>query len=218
MEPPYDSLERYITQWQLTNYLNPNLLRSLRIVRMPKGREIIRHTDPKLYFLVEGSAHVSYEHAHGKQSLVGTIQPLALIGELDLFYTPDLRLSIITQQPSIMLSISREEALTYGADDPRFLRLVIHNLSEKLTNSTFILKHKMLPLIGQIAAYLLSRGRTNGAVLEIPSKGTLAELMATTPRHLNRVLNTLVEDAIITIEHSRVTIHDVSALEKLAQM
>lgn len=214
--------KEYIAQWQLEEHLSPDLLRNLHLFRTDAGYEFTVQDDEaaKLYFLVEGSVHVRYAHANGKESVVGRITPLALIGELDLFYQPDLYLSLVTQEPSTFLFIDKAIALQFGQDDPRFLRLIIQNLAAKLTASTRILKHNVLPLMGQVASYLLANNAAHESIpnraVDIPSRAYLAELMGTTPRHLNRVLNTLADEGIITLYANRIIVHDRAALIQLA--
>ena len=213
------NVNRYVSQWHLADHLNPDLLRSLHFMQLAAGRDIVIRDDDDalLYFLVEGSVQVAYDHLNGKQSVVGTMVPLAMIGDLDLFYRPNLQLTIVTQEASSFLTLTRTLALQYGQDDARFLRLVIHNLAVKLTASTLILKHNVLPLIGQVAAYLVEKADHQNATVEIRSKAYLAELMGTTLRHVNRILNTLAERQIIVVHPHQVTICDIDALIALAE-
>ena len=213
------SLQEYVDQYQLADHLNADLLRCLRLFRLDEEREL-NLTDPdqaRLYFLVSGSLYVSYDHLDGTRSSIGTITPMALIGELDLFIEPNLRLSVTTAEPSIFLYIERDFALRYGYNDPRFLRLVIHNLSTKLIRSTLILRHNVLPLSGQVAALLLTQTPDSSNQLRLKSKTYLAELVGTSTRHLNRILNTFAEDGMITVSENVIEILDREALTRHAK-
>jgi CRP-like cAMP-binding protein len=213
------ALQAYVQQYQLADHLNADLLRCLQLYRLDEGRDL-NLDDPalaRLYFLVEGSLHVTYDHLDGTHSAIGTLNPLALIGELDLFVEPNLRLSISTAEPSTFLYIESGFALRYGANDPRFLRLVIQHLSEKLIRSTLILRHNVLPLNGQVAALLLTQSSPEQNKVRIQSKSYLAELVGTTTRHLNRILNDFVADGLITIEENQIEIRDRKALTRFAK-
>jgi CRP-like cAMP-binding protein len=208
------SVQEYITQFQLADHLNADLLRCLRLYQLAEDRDL-ELDDPalaRLYFLVSGSVFVSYDHLDGTRSTIGTLTPLELIGELDLFVEPNLRLSITTAEPCTFLYIERDFALRYGANDPRFLRLVIQNLSSKLIRSTLILRHNVLPLSGQVAALLLTQTSESNNTLRIRSKSYLAELVGTTPRHLNRILNNFVVDELIIVEENHIHILNRQAL------
>lgn len=214
------SLQEYVEQFQLTDHLNPDLLRCLHLYRLDEERDLELNdpTQARLDFLVEGSLYVSYDHLDGTRSAIGTLSPMALIGELDLFVEePNLRLSITTAEPSAFLYIERDFALRYGANDPRFLRLVIQNLSSKLIRSTLILRHNVLPLSGQVAALLLTQTADGNNKLRIKSKNYLAELVGTTTRHLNRILNTFVTDGLIVVEENHIEIRDRQALTNYAK-
>jgi CRP-like cAMP-binding protein len=213
------SLQEYIEQFQLADHLNLGLLRSLHLMRLDEERDLDVNDDEqaRLYFLVAGSVYVSYDHLDGTRSSIGTLTPLALIGELDLFIEPNLRLSITTAEPSIFLYTEREFALRYGANDARFLRLVIHNLSTKLIRSTLILRHNVLPLSGQVAALLITQTADGNNRLRLQSKTYLAELVGTTTRHLNRILNSFAVEGVITVEENLIVICDREALTRHAK-
>jgi CRP-like cAMP-binding protein len=213
------SLQEYIEQFQLADHLNADLLRCLQLYRLDEKRDL-ELDDPalaRLYFLVAGSCYVSYDHLDGTRSSIGTLRPLALVGELDLFVEPNLRLSITTAEPSTFLSMEAAFALRYGANDPRFLRLVILHLSDKLIRSTLILRHNVLPLSGQVAALLLTQTSESNNRLRIQSKSYLAELVGTTTRHLNRILNSFVADGLIVVEENSIQICDRQALTRHAK-
>lgn len=205
-----DAIRGFVRDHNLNAHLNANLRRHLRLVQYPADHELFVPDDEtaKLYFLVKGSAHVNYDHINGKRSIVGTLEPLALIGELDLFYDPGLDLTITTAESSTFLYLEQATALRYGADDPIFLRLVVYALSEKLTRSTVILKYNVLSLREQVTAYLLDQPTDDQGHIHLPSKTQLAELMGTTPRHLNRVLNAIIAEGLVTMTGNRVAIHD----------
>ncbi len=214
------SLQEYIERFQLAEHLNSDLLRSLRLYRLDEERELnlSDRDQARLYFLVAGSVYVSYDHLDGTRSAIGTITPLALIGELDLFIDdPNLRLGITTAEPSIFLYIERDFALRYGYNDPRFLRLVINNLSTKLIRSTLILRHNVLPLSGQVAALLITQTSDGSNRLRLQSKTYLAELVGTTTRHLNRILNSFAAEGLITVEENLIDIIDRQALTRHAK-
>jgi CRP-like cAMP-binding protein len=210
----HNLVRHYVEQFQLADHLNSDLLRCLQLYRLEEERALDLDTPAlaRLYFLVAGSVDVSYDHLDGTRSTIGTLTPLALIGELDLFVEPNLRLSITASELCTFLYIERDFALRYGANDPRFLRLVIQNLSAKLIRSTLILRHNVLPLTGQVAALLLTQSSLANPKLQIRSKNYLAELVGTTPRHLNRILHNFVADGIITMDENVVEIRDRHAL------
>src|SRR4051812_29115933 len=109
------SLPEYIEQFQLGDHLNADLLRCLQLYRLDADRDL-KLDDPKLarlYFLVAGSLYVGYDHLDGTRSSIGILTPLALIGELDLFVEPNLRLNITTAEPSTFLYIESDFALRY---------------------------------------------------------------------------------------------------------
>jgi CRP-like cAMP-binding protein len=214
-----NALQAYIEQFRLGDYLNTDLLRCLRLMRMDEESELDLSDgeQAKLYFLVEGSVYVMYDHLDGTRSGIGLLTPMALIGELDLFVAPNLRLSITTAEPSAFLYIERSFALRFGQNDPRFLRLVIQHLSTKLIRSTLILRHNVLPLSGQVAALLIAQTSETGNKVHIQFKSYLAELVGTTPRHLSRILNMLAAEGLIAVHEDVIEIRDRAGLMRHAK-
>src|SRR3954468_21694621 len=95
------SLAEYVERFQLADYLNDDLLRCLQLYRLEAEREL-NLDDPalaRLYFLVAGSVYVGYDYLDGTRSTIGVLTPLSLIGELDLFVEPNLRLNITAAEP-----------------------------------------------------------------------------------------------------------------------
>lgn len=100
-------MQFYVDQFKLADHLSADLLRCLRILRLEEDREpdLSDGEQAKLDFLVEGSIHVLYDHWDGTRPSIGILTPLALVGELDLFVEPDLRLSITTAEQSTYLPL-----------------------------------------------------------------------------------------------------------------
>jgi CRP-like cAMP-binding protein len=212
-------VQEYVGEFQLADHLNGDLLRCLQLYRLEAEREL-NLDDPalaRLYFLVAGSVYVGYDYLDGTRSTIGVLTPLSLIGELDLFVEPNLRLNITAAEPCTFLYIEKDFALRYGANDSRFLRLVIHHLSDKLIRSTLILRHNVLPLSGQVAALLLTQTSFENPILLLRSKNYLADLVGTTTRHLNRILHSFVSDGLILVEEEQIEVRDRQALTRLAR-
>ncbi|HEX3051759.1 MAG TPA: Crp/Fnr family transcriptional regulator [Aggregatilineaceae bacterium] len=187
---------RYIRAFALDQHLNQDLLRCLKVYQYAPQVEFYVQTDEQtiIYLLVAGKVQINHYHANGKLSVLAMMTPLAVIGDLELFSYEAIKTNVITLEESVLLGIEKGFALKYGADDPRFLRFIIQHLTAKLYQTSRIHTGNVLPLIKRLAAYLLEQDED---VIALSSKSHLAGLLGTTPRHLNRVLNTLADEGSI---------------------
>jgi CRP-like cAMP-binding protein len=215
-----DLLAAYIHQFALADHMSQDLLRCLRLYRFAAQTEIYsQDRDPTvIYFLVAGKIQVNHYHPNGKHLILGNLTPLAVIGDLGLFYDNDLSMTITALEPSILLGIEKGLAVRYGYDDPRFLRLIIRNLAAKLYGSTVVLTRTVLPLIGQVAAYLLDQPTDVDNQIRLESKQYLAGLTGTTVRHLNRVFKSLEAENLIRLSGNRLEILNRTELARYTEL
>lgn len=210
------SLPYYIDHFHLADHLNPELLRRLHLFQYPTGTAIFAQSGEQqmLYWLVAGKLQVNILHPNGKYSVLAFLTPLAMVGDLELFGDSATQTNVICIEPSTLLGLAKADALQFGYDDPRFLRLVITHLSAKLTATSHLQSRAVLPLIYQLAAYLLNQPARPDGKIGLESKADLAALLGTTPRHLNRTLRHLETEGIIQVEGKTLTLLDLPALRQ----
>lgn len=212
-------LEKYIQQYGLNAHLNVDLLRCLRVYRFEAQHAVYTALTPQsnLYFLVEGKAQVSYYLATGKQSVIMIITPFSIVGDMEFFDDDVVQMNVITTEVSTFLGIRKSDALQYGYDDAPFLRFIIRYMSDKLRHSGFYQLTSDLPLINRVSAYLLSQPITENQIV-MEDKTLIADLLGTTPRHLNRIIKTLENDGIIQWRKGKVIILDLSKLQSCGEL
>lgn len=210
-------LQHYVAAFDLASFLNEDLLRHLQLFRFPAYSNIyIEHDEQHfLYFLVEGQVQCSHYLANGKLAVLALTNPFAAIGDVEILSKAKVKSNVIATQDTIMLGIASTFVHRYGADDPRFLRFIIDQLSEKLYQTNVLQKSQVLPAVNRLALYILSQPTNEEGRVALPGKEELASLMGSTPRHLNRVLKELVESGIIRSEYPLVRILDRPALQDL---
>lgn len=205
-------IAKAVEAFGLRQHLNADLLRGLRLFTFPAQSQVYAQAgDPTyLYLLIEGRMEV-----HLDQAVLALLEPLSLVGDVELF-SPQPSLSTVTTIDACRcLGIERAMAQRFGADDPRFLRLIIANLSAKLQGASSIQSEHRLPLVSRLAAYLLRQA--DGNTLHFTSKVQLAALLGSTPRHLNRVLRQMEADGLLEAGPRALLLRDHARLEKLAE-
>ncbi len=208
------TLASFIDLFHLADHLNADLLRRLHVFHYPIGTAIFAQAAEQhmLYFLVAGKLQVNVIHPNGKLSVLAFLTPLAMVGDLELFDAETTQTNVICAEPSTLLALTKADALQFGYDDPQFLRFLITHLSAKLTATSLLQSRAVLPLIYQLAAYLLNQPTHPDNPIVLESKIDLAALLGTTPRHLNRTLKRLAIDGVIQLQGHTLTILDWAAL------
>lgn len=211
-------LQKYIAAYDLEKHLNRDLLRVLRLVQVPAGEAVYAQSGEQLYlyFLVAGKLQVNYTLRGGKTAVLGFLEPFAVVGDLEVFNEGTVRNEVVAVEASTLLALERTFVLKYGYDDPRFLRLIIGGLAQKLHSAGTVLTTSALPLIRRFAAYLLAQAEPDG-VVALGHKPDLASSFGATGRHLNRVIRLLEAEAIVETEGSVLRILDWEGLRQYGE-
>jgi CRP-like cAMP-binding protein len=207
--------EQYIELYHLHEHLNSDLLGCLKLFKHPPNYDLLVQAQEQifLYILVSGTVQVNYHHVNGKTSVLGMMSPLSVIGDLELFSSEEFTTSVVTLEESTLLGIEKVYVDRFGYDDPKFLRFIIQNLSQKILAADIIRLDYILPLANRFASYLLNNCDQEDT-LAFPSKEYLAGLLGTTRRHLNRVIQQLQQQGMIKAGNQKIV---VLQREQLAQ-
>lgn len=210
------AIERYVEAFDMRRFLNDDLLRHLQLFRFPAYTHVYFEEQEQhfLYFLVEGQVQCSHYLEDGRLAVLALSVPFAAIGDLEILSADPVKSNVIATRDTVMLGIERAAVERYGADDPHFLRFLIDQLRDKLYKKDELHRSQTLPVAKRLAVYLLAEHRSHqGDEIELPDKEDFASLLGVTPRHLNRVLKSLVESGRISAGYPHVRVLDPGALE-----
>ncbi len=215
---PEKPIQHYISTFDMTRFLNDDLLNNLRIFHFPAYSNVYIEEAEQymLYFLVEGQVQCSHYHLNGKLAVIALSNPFEVIGEIEIFNEDRLHSNVIATQRTVMLGIERDIVRRYGTNDPQFLHFLIDQLKVKLYRTNALQMNQVLPLISRLSLYLLSQSLNKDNSFVLPAKEELASLMGTTTRHLNRVLKQLVESGCVSSGYPLVKILDRLSLQDFA--
>jgi CRP-like cAMP-binding protein len=202
----------------MDDFLNKNLIENLRLFRFSVYSNIfIEQTEQDfLYFLVEGRVQCTHYHGNGKAAVIALSTPFCAIGDVEIMSRERINSNVIASIPSVMLGIPVNIVRRYGTDDPKFLRFLIHELGKKLYTNDSLRKNQALPVASRLVLYILSEPEIHPGMISLPDKETLASLLGTTERHLNRILHDLSAAGGIGRGYPAVRIIDRSKLEEYA--
>ena len=215
-----ETIQRYVSMYDMRRFLNDELLRDLQLFTFPAyATVLLEHTEPPfLYFLVEGQVQCSHYHMNGKLAVIALSTPFCAIGDLEVLSEKRTCSNVIATQPTTMLGITRATVHRHGAHDPPFLRFLIDQLREKLYSNNSLQTNQVLPVASRLALYILAQPmKPDKNIAALPDKESLASLLGTTQRHLNRVIKELVASGGISAEYPTLRVLDRSILEEFVE-
>ncbi len=213
----------YIEKFQLNEVFSDELTQRMELRVFKKGEHLVRIGEPLQHFflLVEGKLKIYTLLENGKKILIRFYRPLSAIGDLEFLsdYPPNAAVEALEQ--SCVITIPMKDIRHYTLECPKFLRFVIRQLSHKLyTYSKISSLNLVYPLENRVASYLWSVSQIDEnkrlEEIRVSSLEELASLLATSYRHLSRVLNKLDAGGIISRHRGNIKIIDFSQLEELA--
>lgn len=233
-----DKLNHYVNKFCINDLFSGDMRKYMSLYMWKSGEHICREGEKMeyLFFIVRGKAKVYKNFENGKSLLLCFYNPLKMVGDVELTRTniADCSVQAINDIYAVGMKIKdvREALLT----DCIFLRNICEYLGEKLTiNSTNFAINMLYPLENRLSSYILAflnceddenENNINSQPLindfkEIKFKFEgnymeIAELLGTSYRHLNRVLNKMCAENIIRKHGKSYCIIDFKKLKKLS--
>jgi CRP-like cAMP-binding protein len=167
-----------------------------------------------LLFLVEGKVKVTSSVATGKSLLLRFSKPFSIIGDIELIRDVTVQSQVEAVGECLFIGLPIEYIKKYERDNTKLLHILLEHLSYKLQTCTTASRVNLLASVeNRFASYLLATMTTNssnefGIELKTSNSEEIANLLGTTHRHLNRVINSLTEKGVI--ERNKNFIHIVN--------
>ncbi|WP_339238659.1 cyclic nucleotide-binding domain-containing protein [Paenibacillus sp. FSL R5-0517] len=206
----------------LDQVLEESALAELRLLEAAKGEMICSKGErpERLYFLVQGKLKIYTTLPNGKSLLLRFSTSLSLVGDLELVNGKEAMNTVESVSKSLLLGISYRSLQNTYAENPKFLHFMLSQVTHKLyTFSNLSSLNMLYPVESRFASYLLSTmGQDDSSSEEIQtSKLTeLADMLGTSYRHLNRVVQDLCNRNIIRKVQRKLLICDLEQLRAIA--
>ncbi|MTI69649.1 MAG: cyclic nucleotide-binding domain-containing protein [Firmicutes bacterium] len=222
MKRIYDEklLNNYIEMFRIYNYLDGDIYEDMNLFKYEKGEVIYKENDKinYFYFLVKGRLKIYTLQENGKKLLLRFNKPLAILGDLEYLNNYTIKTNVESLDSSLLIGIDINVLREKTKDNIKFYRFIIKNLSHKLytiSNSSSI--NLLYPVKNRFASYLVSV--LDGTKKEIMTSNyiELANLLGTSYRQLNRVINDLTKKGIIIKENKEIKIIDYNKLKTLSK-
>lgn len=217
-----DLLKQYVTQYKLDDIFENQVIQEMKLFQFDEGDLICSNGQflDRLYFLVEGKLKISVILPNGKSLLLRFNNPLALIGDVEFINNSEVRSNVEAVKNSILIGIHNKLLHETQSNNPDFLKFLLKNVSYKLyTFSNISSLNLLFPVENRFASYLASTLLDDSSfVNEIKSSKLteIAELLGTSYRHLNRVVNKFCKEEIIERKKGSLLVKNMEKLKMLS--
>jgi len=218
----------FLTKVPLFSELNDEefsqLANVMREQHYKKHITIVHVDDPgsALYILKSGLVKVTIEDQHGYEMILRILYPTDFFGDMSLLDGMPRSATVTTQEPSEVLTISREHFLSIMEKSPKILLKVAAVLSKRLRKANELI-HSLafFDVYGKVARVLLNlaaeRGRATeqGTVIDMRlTQQELAELAGMTRETMARTLREFQQAGCIRVESGIISILEVGMLQR----
>lgn len=211
-------LNQYLQLHHLHSVFGAHLRPHLALYAFDRGERIcaqgqVAHT---LYVLVQGKIKVHTSSAEGRTLvLLSFKQPLEVIGEIEYFQEIETLNTVEAVTPVWMIGIRYEVLDQYGRNHLPLLQFLLEILTRKFVRKTSSLSHNLMqPVEVRLASYLLSICPDES---DAASLADAANMIGTSYRHLNRVVQQLCAEGLIERDKGRIRIKDRERLLALGE-
>jgi len=217
-------LDYYLKYHQIESIFNEKLREHMSLYKFEQGELICNQGDSSkyMYVLVKGKLKIYTTSVEGKTLILSFKKPLELIGDIEYVRGTEILNTVEAVSTVYMIGIEHRWLKKYGSDHPPFLQFILEIITEKFfIKSNSLSFNLMYPVEVRLASYLLSISYddSDSFLNEQLSTATLkdaANLIGTSYRHLNRVIQQFCKEGFIERINGHILIKDREGLSTLA--
>ncbi|HEX6140630.1 MAG TPA: Crp/Fnr family transcriptional regulator [Candidatus Limnocylindria bacterium] len=201
--------------------------RRLRHRHFRRGEVIFHQGDPgdALHVIISGSVKIVLPSPEGEEAIIATLTEGDFFGELALLDGQPRSATAVAVEATETLSLPRDVFRELVEQHPELRDALFAALSSLLRRITHHVEElHFLDLAGRLAARLARLARETrhpsaGRIeLDWPyTQSDLASMIGGTRQSVNRLLADLIDDGLVRVEHERLIITDLDALDRRAE-
>ena len=217
-------LQHYIESHSIAAIFNEQLLPHLSLYRFDQGERICSQGEESnyLYILVKGKVKISTTSVEGKTLILSFKKPLEVIGDIEYVRSTEILNTVEAVSAVVMIGVHHQWLNKFAKEDANFLQFLLGIITQKFYVKSKSMSFNLLYSVEvRLASYLLSVSFDDNDPLfqQIISTSSLpdaANLIGTSYRHLNRVLQKFCADGLVERSKGVLVIKDRDALHILA--
>ncbi|MEY8745363.1 Crp/Fnr family transcriptional regulator [Bacillales bacterium AN1005] len=219
-----EQLLHYLRQNQLETVFYEPLREHMTLCHFEKCELICREGEASeyLYVLVEGKIKIFTTSAQDKTLVLCFKTPLEVVGDVEYVRESNIINTVQAVSPVVMLRIHYRYLAEYAGEYAPMLKFLLKIISHKFyIDSNFSNFNLMYPVEVRLASYLLSisteeEGTVFHEELDAFNLTDIANLIGTSYRHLNRVIQKLCADGLIERNPGFILVKDRAGLREVA--
>lgn len=216
-------LNHYLQAYELYPVFNEALQPYLKLFRFDRGDPICvqGETCQYIYVLVKGKIKTFTTSAEGKSLILSFKTPLEIIGDIEYIRNIDLINTVEAVSQVDMIGIHFHSLRKYGQDHAPLLQFMLDIITQKFyIKSNFLSFNLLHPVEIRLASYLLSVSYDEfdslvEGQISTSSLKDAANLIGTSHRHLNRVLQKFSAEGLVKRGPGYIQVKDKEGLRKL---
>lgn len=208
-------LETLYNKYKIKQLFSTDIKKDLFLVKFKRGQLIQQTGDPvkTLYFVVDGSVKVNSVHENGKSKLICIIKAFDMLGDIEIFAGMDYVNDIVALKDTYCLGLNLEYYRDILLQDKTFTSYMAKSMARIVLKNNQSSSFNMLySLETRVATYILLSAKDKCFQENLTY---LAEQMATSYRHLHRVLSGLCEKGMLRKEGRVYRIIDEERLKSI---
>ncbi|MFC9708411.1 Crp/Fnr family transcriptional regulator [Paenibacillus sp. NPDC056933] len=217
-------LLHYLKQYQLESVFHEPLRPHMTLCHFEKCELICREGELSeyLYVLVEGKIKIFTTSSQDKTLVLCFKTPLEVVGDIEYVRESNIVNTVQAVSPVVMLRIHYQWLAEHASEYAPLLKFLLKIISHKFyIDSNFSNFNLMYPVEVRLASYLLSisteeAGTVVHEELDAFNLTDIANLIGTSYRHLNRVIQKLCAEGLIMRDQGFIMVKDRAGLAEVA--
>lgn len=204
----------YLEQFGLAELFPEELQRTMQLKTFKTGECLFSQGEKAdtVYFLVEGKLKVSMLSPEGKRLILAFKSPLDIVGDIEYVRQCPFINTVEAVMETVVIQIPSPLLRNEMADHTAWLQFLLETIARKFEKKSHAMNFNLLYSVDvRVASYLLSMTPTE-PVIGSTSLIDMADLIGTSYRHLNRVLQKFEQNGWIAKKRGTITLLDRSAL------
>ncbi|MGB5823920.1 MAG: transcriptional regulator YeiL [Proteocatella sp.] len=211
--------DKHINKYEIDQIFSQDIRSEMKLLLFKKNEFLCKEGEPLEYmlFLTDGKAKSYISLENGKNLLICFYEDFQVMGDVELLSAEKASGSMQAVEDSYCIGIPMHFINPGLMDDSRFLRFICKSLGNKLHRSSHNSSINLLyPLESRLAGYILKTSEKTDRINFEGNLTDIAELLATSYRHLLRVLDKFCEMKYLRKGRGFYEVVDYEKLKKLS--
>lgn len=207
-------IAEFLQHHQLSDLFPEHVRENMNVATYSSSERLFSQGDKAdtLYLLIKGKLKISMLSPEGKRLIVAFKTPFDIVGDVEYVRGIPFINTVEAVTDIVVIGISYDALRRNMADNAAWLQFLLQTITQKFETKTRAMNFNLLYTVDvRVASYLLAMTPTQ-QMLESTSLIDMADLIGTSYRHLNRVLQQFEQAGWIVKKRGKITLLDRAAL------